>query len=382
VKAGLELTYAALLSMAICLFAMPIARRLKVIDFPDSGRKMHPLPTPLVGGIAIMVPLILWCLARIASVHATEPNKFFVAIVLGGGAVAIAGFIDDQRYVSAGARLLLLAMVAAAALAIDQALIGTHIDTANWGAVAIPSWLFAALVVLALVGFPSAVNMADGVNGVVVSLFFVWALCIVFSSAGSVAASARVVAVGAAVTFLFNLRGRLFLGDCGAFGVAFALGLMTVAAHNAGRLRVETVVVWYFIPVVDCFRLMVSRRISGRSPLSPDRNHFHHRLAQAFGAQTARWAYVGLVVISSTAATFAPQFDDIYLGLLAISYVVLLRPDLVGWRPRALPISDSPSKALRQDVAVRIIPAADGRPAQRQPTLKLPHDEGGNKTLQ
>jgi UDP-N-acetylmuramyl pentapeptide phosphotransferase/UDP-N-acetylglucosamine-1-phosphate transferase len=54
-----------------------------------------------------------------------EPNRLFVAIVLGGGAVAITGFIDDQRYVSAGARLLLLAMVAAAALAIDQALIGT-----------------------------------------------------------------------------------------------------------------------------------------------------------------------------------------------------------------------------------------------------------------
>jgi hypothetical protein len=36
-------------------------------------------------------------------------------------------------------------------------------------------WLFAFLVILALVGFPSAVNMADGMNGVVVSLFFVWA---------------------------------------------------------------------------------------------------------------------------------------------------------------------------------------------------------------
>ena len=53
VTPGLELTYAALLSMAICLFAVPIAQRLKVIDFPDNGRKMHLAPTPLVSSVAL-----------------------------------------------------------------------------------------------------------------------------------------------------------------------------------------------------------------------------------------------------------------------------------------------------------------------------------------
>jgi UDP-GlcNAc:undecaprenyl-phosphate GlcNAc-1-phosphate transferase len=379
VTAGLELTYAALLSMAICLFAVPIAQRLKVIDFPDKGRKVHPGPTPLVGGIAIMAPLVLWCIVRIVSVDITNPNKLFVAIVLGGGAVAVTGLLDDQRHISAGARLLLLALVAGAALTIDPLLVGDHINTVSWGVVSIPMWLFAFLVILALVGYPSAVNMADGMNGIVVSLFFIWAACIAFTSTGSIAATARVIAVVTAVTFLFNLRGRLFLGDCGAFGVAFTLGLLTVADHNAGHLPVETVVVWYFIPVVDCFRQMLSRWIGGESPLKPDNNHFHHRLTRLFGPHAARFIYVGLVAVSSLASTFVPWLGPICVGLLALTYLVLLRPDFVGWHPRVAAPQMRPAKAPTLENQHPAIPTIG---PQKLPLRPVVQDRETNRTLQ
>ncbi len=378
---GLELTYVALLCTAICLFALPIAQRLKVIDYPDSGRKAHPSPTPLVGGIAIMVPLVLWCMVRIATGHLESPERLWVAVVLCGGAVAITGFVDDQRYVSAVARLILLAIIAAAALAIDPALVGDHINTASWGTVAFPVWLFASLVILALIGFPSAVNMADGMNGVVIALFIVWALCIAYLSEGPIVATARVIAIGAAVTFLFNLRGRLFLGDCGAFGVAFALGLLTIAAHNAGRLQVETVVVWYFIPVADCFRLMASRSMAVRSPLSPDKNHFHHRLSGQFGRDRARLIYVGLVAGASLIATFEPRFDGVYLGFLTLAYVVLLRPDLVGWRPKAVSTTTRISKPAKPEVAIPVLSAGDLSPRQVPQKPMTPPTNDANKTL-
>ena len=378
---GLELTYVALLSTAICLFALPIAQWLKVIDYPDSGRKAHPSPTPLVGGIAIMVPLILWCVVRIAAGHLESPERLWLAVVLCGGAVAITGFVDDQRYVSAGLRLILLAIIAAAALAIDPALIGNHVNTAIWGTAAFPVWLFTFLVILALIGFPSAVNMADGMNGVVIALFIVWALCIAYLSDGPIVATARVIAIGGAVTFLFNLRGRLFLGDCGAFGVAFALGLLTIAAHNAGRLQVETVVVWYFIPVADCFRLMASRAMAGRSPLSPDKNHFHHRLSGQFGKDRARLIYVGLVAGTSLIATFEPRFDTLYLGFLTVAYVVLLRPDLVGWHPKAVSETAKISKPAMPEAVIPVHLAGDVLPKQIPQKPMIPPGNDANKTL-
>lgn len=372
---GLELTYVALLCTAICLFATPIAQRLKVIDYPDSGRKAHPAPTPLVGGIAIMVPLILWCAVRIASGHMNSPERLWVAVALCAGAVAVTGFVDDQRHVSAVLRLFMLAIIAAGALAIDPVLVGNHLNTVAFGAVATPVWLFAFVMLLALVGFPSAVNMADGMNGVVIALFIVWALCIAYVSNGPIVATARVIGIGAAVTFLFNLRGRLFLGDCGAFGVAFALGLLTISAHNAGRLPVETAVVWYFVPVVDCFRLMASRAVAGRSPLSPDKNHFHHRLTGSFGAWNARLIYVGLVAVTSLTATFAPRFDIACLGGLALAYAVLLRPDLVGWNAKSVSNSRNTPKTTKSEVAVL---AASDPTANQRPPIAVTHP--GNDT--
>lgn len=377
---SLELAYVALISTAICLFAMPIASRFRVIDYPDNGRKAHPAPTPLMGGVAIMVPLVLWCVARIVAGYPEPPEKLWVAVAICGGAVALTGFIDDQRYVSAVARLILLAIIAAAALAIDPALVGDHIETVTWGTVAMPMWLFAFLVVLALIGFPSAVNMADGMNGVVIALFIVWALCIAYLGTGPIVSTARVIAIGSAVAFMFNLRGRLFLGDCGAFGVAFALGLLTVAAHNAGRLQVETVVVWYFIPVADCFRLMASRALAGRSPLSPDRNHFHHRLSGQFGKDNARLIYVALVAGTSLLATFAPRFDAAYLGFLTLAYVGLLRPDRVGWRPKAASASGAILKGSKPDVAAAR-PFVGGELKGGTLPPMAPPDDDVNKTL-
>jgi UDP-GlcNAc:undecaprenyl-phosphate/decaprenyl-phosphate GlcNAc-1-phosphate transferase len=329
VPGSADLTYVVLLSVAICLFAVPIGRRLNVIDHPDKRRKDHPGPTPLVGGIAILVPLAVWCVVRIAmGTGAVEP--LYAAIIFCGGAVALTGFIDDQRPISAIARLPLLAITAGTAMVIDPALVASHVTMASFGVVAIAPALFAVLAAVSLVGFVSAINMADGMNGVVTALFFVWAACLARVGGGSIAAAAQVVAAGAGVTFLFNLRGRLFLGDCGTFGIAFVLGLLTIAAHNAGRLPLETVAAWFFIPVVDCLRLVLERTFEGRSPLKPDTNHFHHRLYRSLGERDARWTYVGVVSVASAVATFEPRLAAVCIALLSAFYGGFLHPEFLG----------------------------------------------------
>jgi hypothetical protein len=81
--------------------------------------------------------------------------------------------------------------------------------------------------------------------------------------------------------------------------------------------------------------------MAGRSPLGPDKNHFHHRLSGSFGKDRARLIYVGLVAGAALIATFAPRFDAVYLGCLTAIYAVLLRPDLVGWHPKTVSTAGS-----------------------------------------
>ena len=127
--------------------------------------------------------------------------------------------------------------------------------------------------------------------------------------------------LGSSLIFLaFNLGGRLFLGDCGAYGVTFVFAMLAIGAHAQGHVSIETIVVWFFIPVIDCLRLLISRPLRGRSPFDGDCDHFHHRLEDKLGKQFGLLAYAGMVGFSSLAATLYPTFALQCLVILSAFY--------------------------------------------------------------
>ncbi|HTT85398.1 MAG TPA: MraY family glycosyltransferase [Rhizomicrobium sp.] len=306
------------LTVAICIFAWPVGKWLGVIDYPDAERKSHAEPTPMVGGIAVMAPLAVWASAEIIWGQ-SDATGFYLTILLCGSGVAVLGFMDDQQGISAGGRLLLLAIFATVALRLDPALITNRLHLAAGGWLLTPPLLLPAVTVLALAGFSSAVNMTDGLNGLVLALVCIWSICLAFLGGTDVSAAASVIGAASLVSLLYNLRGRLFLGDCGAFAVSFVIGVLAVRCHNSGRLDLETALVWFYIPVLDCLRLIVLRVWQGRSPFQPDREHFHYRLAARLGERGAIIVYVGVVGLTSLTATLMPELS--FLGLTAASIV-------------------------------------------------------------
>lgn len=315
-----------LTTVAICVFARPLGDWLGVIDHPDSGRKSHPGPTPQVGGIAVMAPLALWAGAGILWGQGVD-SGFYQSILLCGGGVAVLGFMDDQHTISAGGRLLLLGMFSVIALRLDPTLSVDHIRSAAWGMLATPPFVLPAITVVALAGFSSAVNMTDGLNGLVLALVCIWSLCLATLGSADVSAAASVIAAASLVTLLYNLRGRLFLGDCGAFAIAFVVGVLAIRCHNTGRLTIETALVWFFIPVLDCLRLIPLRIWQGRSPFKPDRAHFHYRLAARLGGRWAMALYSGVVGLTATLATLLPQFWGFALAVELIVFSGFLLAD-------------------------------------------------------
>ena len=294
------------ITVAICLLARPIGEALCVLDCPDEVRKSHARPTPMVGGIAVVASLVIWSAGKIVWGPGGEAD-FHLAILLCGGGVAVLGFMDDQGGISAGGRLLLIAIFSVIALHLDPLLTPDrlHLEAGIW--MAAPPLLMSAVTVLALAGFSSAVNMADGLNGMVLAFVCIWSLCLAFVGGTEVAAAAAVIGSASLLALMFNFRGRLFLGNCGAFTLAFVIGLLAVRSHDSGHLLLETALVWFYLPVLDCLRMITVRLWHGRSPFTPDREHFHHRLAARFGERWAIAIYAGLVGSTSLLATLVPQ---------------------------------------------------------------------------
>lgn len=308
-----------IITVVICVLARPIGQLLGVIDDPDGRRKIHTGPVPLVGGIAVVAPLLVWALVGLIHDNGSEAG-IQLAILLCGGGVAILGLMDDQHGISAWGRLLLLAIFSIVALRLDPTLAIDRVHVAGREWLSTPAHLLPTLSILALAGFSSAVNMTDGLNGLVLALVCVWTTCLAFLGGSEISAAASVVGTASFVALLFNLRGKLFLGDCGAFALAFVIGLLAVQSHSSGHLLFETALVWFYIPVLDCLRVIALRLWSGRSPFLPDRTHFHHRLADRVGEGRAAALYAGFVGFTSLLATLMPRFAIVGLAIASVGF--------------------------------------------------------------
>lgn len=316
---------ALLVALAVCLNADAIGERLGVMARPDGQRKTHSRPTPQLGGVAILAGFVVWLIGALSFPHEIAPDPLLRSILLAAGGLGMVGFIDDRHEIPPLSRIVLLLAFASTAFALDPELISPTLNWQSFVPTHIPVWAYLPLMAVTMVGIVNAVNMADGQNGLVGGMFVIWTACIALVSSGTLALMAAMLCALCAVFLLFNLPGKMFLGDCGSYGVAFAIGLMVTLAHARGQVSLETVIVWFFVPVADCLRLMITRKLQGRSPFDGGRDHFHHRLMDSMGKRRSAAIYVAAVAASSLCATLAPRFALVFLCVLCGFYFSFAR---------------------------------------------------------
>jgi UDP-GlcNAc:undecaprenyl-phosphate/decaprenyl-phosphate GlcNAc-1-phosphate transferase len=302
-----------------CSLAGPIGRILGVIDYPDGGRHGHARPTPLVGGIALMVPLFLVALAE-AVWYAPSGNIFLILAAAGLGFLLL-GWYDDRDHVPPGVRLLISASLCGALVLLQPDLILTDIHLApdqvvRLGMIAVP------FTIICLVGLQNAINMADGMNGLVIGLAALWTGCLMFYAPDQVQLYLRFMLLGLLILLPFNMRDSLFLGDAGSYSIGATIGLLMIYCSNVAdsQLPMLTVVLWLFVPVADCLRVMISRLMSDRSPMIGDKNHLHHRLKRRWDATQSLVIYLGLVGIPSLVAAAWPVATELMFTLVVAGY--------------------------------------------------------------
>lgn len=294
-----------------CLRAEPLCVKLELIDHP-MGRKQHRAPTPLMGGLVIalvQLPLSIVCAAYLVPPHLQLAAQLYTACML---AMALLGMADDRHSVSPRLRLV-LSIIVFTLTAYSNPVFLVRSLSFEWPAMAfgLGSYSMAlAFTVFSCVAFTNAVNMADGKNGLVIGLCIGWLILI-----GTRMPAGMLPLLGIAISaltalYVFNMYGRLFLGDGGSYGFACAVALFAIACYNspgahAGRaMAAEEVVLLFLVPVLDGGRLIVSRVLQGRSPFSPGRDHLHHYLYERFGWPGGLIVYY-LVALGPAALLFA-----------------------------------------------------------------------------
>jgi UDP-GlcNAc:undecaprenyl-phosphate GlcNAc-1-phosphate transferase len=251
-------------------------------------------------------------------------TAIFRSLLLVGSVFLVLGWYDDRHHVPPPVRLLISTALFGGAILIQPELALTSLD---FGWIVLPlGVLIFPFTVLCLVGLQNAINMADGMNGLLIGLAIFWTICLLLYAPADLLLYLAFMLLGLVILLLYNVAGALFLGDAGSYAIGGTVGVMMIYSHHraGGALPMLTVVLWLLVPVVDCVRVMMMRLAHGRSPLQADKNHLHHRLSQRWRWPVCLALYLALVVIPGATGALWPSLSFAMIVLTLMCYGSIL----------------------------------------------------------
>jgi UDP-GlcNAc:undecaprenyl-phosphate GlcNAc-1-phosphate transferase len=277
--------------VAVTPLVKQLATAAGAIDRPNA-RKHHPHPTPLWGGLGLFFSLVL----SVALVLWLSPDRNLflegnqirplLGMLCGGAMIVLTGMIDDRFNMPAKVKL--ACQLAVAAVMIHFGIRIDYLSTPFHSVFYLENWQTILLTTFWIVGITNAVNLLDGLDGLVAGVALGSSL--IFAMVALVhheflVALVMVALAGCALGFLkYNFNpATIFMGDTGSLfiGLNFAgwsiVGPMKVTVSVALIIPVLIMAV----PVFDTAFAIVRRSIARRPIFSPDRGHLHHRLLGA-----------------------------------------------------------------------------------------------------
>lgn len=320
-------------SVAWCLVpaAETIARRIgpRAIDQP-SPRGLHDVPTPKLGGLAILVAVLA------AGLIWLPWNSDTRAILAGAVVITMVGAVDDLLDLPAGIKL--LGQVGATLIPV---LAGVRIDDTT-----IPflggfelGWVSYPATVIGVVAVINVINLIDGVDGLASGVcaisgtaLAVIALSLDRNAAGVLAA----LTAGASLGFLRHgfPPASSFMGDTGSNLLGYLLATVAVlgSLKTNAVLALALPLVVLTVPILDTGFVVAKRLKYRRAVYRADRWHFHHRMANIGFSQreTLAYLYGWTLVLAGLALAlrFVPYSDD--HGHLNAGWTLVMAACLAG----------------------------------------------------
>jgi UDP-GlcNAc:undecaprenyl-phosphate GlcNAc-1-phosphate transferase len=299
---GLALVLVLLLTPA----AGGMARLIGAVDTPER-RRIHRLPVPRLGGLALFLGILVPALAFLPI------EQEMRGLLLGAAVATMVGALDDARgllwWQKLGGMLVAAVIPVAFGIWVDRftfPFVGIH---------ELPAWIGMPATVLWIVLLMNMVNFLDGMDGLAAGVcaisgttFAVIALSLGKPDAAVVAA----IVAGACFGFLRHnfYPARIFMGDSGALLLGFVLA--TVAVQ--GLLKTAATVALFFplfvlaVPILDTTFVVLRRLKHGQPIYTPDQAHLHHRFLRRGYSQRRATLTMYAWCVTLAAAALATRF--------------------------------------------------------------------------
>jgi len=243
------------------------------MDLTEGVQKLHSTPVPRIGGVAVFAALVL------GGALLSFPTGL-LAILTAALPAWLWGLSEDLTRARSPLSRLLATMASGLLLALFAGLSIPRLDLPIDPFITPLLWIL--LTSFAVSGLSNAINIVDGVNGLASFVAAVMFACLALV-AGRFGdqASLQIALLGLGASFGFFLvnwpRGRVFLGDGGAYLLGFWLGATAISLiqHNP-QLTAWFALALFAYPVTETIFSSYRRRFHHEvSATLPDRLHLH-----------------------------------------------------------------------------------------------------------
>lgn len=260
--------------------------------FDNAGRHIHKNPTPLLGGLAPLLPVLLY-------LTLSPKSSITIPLVMSLSILIIVGFLDDKYNLSPKIQLSaqLIAALIIVFSKIDLAFINNPLTggiiNLNWTSLSISNGLFPISLTFPgdtiLVGWiilcTNAMKWVGGTDGLLDGISFIAYLFLfligIRTGSFDVTVISIIMAGGILGLLIYNYH-PAFIFD-GAIGkTTFGFLIATLAIINGAKLATTMIILT--IPVIDAFVVLVNR-YKAHKPRNflelmkiNDTTHLHHNL--------------------------------------------------------------------------------------------------------
>ncbi|MDU0205854.1 MULTISPECIES: MraY family glycosyltransferase [Paenibacillus] len=265
------------LAALICVILTPIARviakKLNIVDSPNTDLKKHREPVPYLGGVAIFAAIVI-SMAIFKGDLILMVNAQQRGLLLGTFIILLIGLIDDMKGMTPKIKLGL--QLLAAYIVWFHGISFSLFD--HW-------YLNMALTLIWVAGLSNAFNLIDIMDGLAAGIA---AICSLFLAlllllAGDPFHSTLMIVVsGSCLGFLiFNFKpAKIYMGDTGSLLLGFLLACTVAHWAKGQQLNHHFIVPMLIlgIPLFELFFVSILRIKAGKSPLLGSQDHFALRL--------------------------------------------------------------------------------------------------------
>lgn len=319
--------------------------KIGLLDRPqDYGLSRAPVPYPAGVIIFIVFTVLLLSVFPVSTEH--------LGLTIAGLVLVAYSFWDDRKRLKAKYKIALHLLVAfivvfsgigievisspfggvinLQAISISFELLGNVYTWTPVADIVTIAWIFIVM---------NAVNLLDGIPGLVsgvgaLSSFTLYALSMLLVFAATTTMLEKEAALQVAemalilgsILLVFNRfdfpSPKVIIGDAGAMYIGFLLSILAIISGG----KVATTLIVLGLPLADMIWVAVRRISKGQSPVSADRNHYHHKLLRlGFTEKQALYLLYSLsAVLGVTSIMLLFYFQTTGKVIAFVSVIILI----------------------------------------------------------